>query len=123
MASSDNYKAASELCIEIRGQPSTEGEQILKIKEQDEWMTPNVRYLKEGWLLEDKAKARKIQIRVARFIIIDNVLYRRGYSPPYLRCTNSKEADYVLCELHVGVCENHVGERSLAGKVLRAEYY
>ena len=123
MASSDNYNATSELCIEIRGQPSTEGEQILKIKEQDDWMTPIVRYLKEGWLLEDKAKARKIQIRVARFIIIDDVLYRRGYSPPYLRCANSKEADYVLCELHVGVCENHVGERSLAGKVLRAEYY
>ena len=29
----DNYNAISELCIEIRGQPSTEGEQVLKIKE------------------------------------------------------------------------------------------
>ena len=122
MASSDNYNATSELCIEIRGQPSTEGEQILKIKEQDEWMTPIVRYLKEGWLLEDKAKARKIQIRVARFIIIDDVLYRRGYSPPYLRCANSEEAHYVLREIN-RVYGNHAGARSLAGKVLRAEYY
>ena len=49
----NNYNATSELCVEIKGQPSTEGEQVLKIKEQDEWMTPIVRYLKEGWLPKD----------------------------------------------------------------------
>ena len=96
LASSDNYNATSELCIAIRGQPSIEGEQVLKIKEQDEWMIPIIRYLKEGWLLEDKAKARKIQIRVACFVIIDDVLYRQGYSLPYLKCVSSKEVDYVL---------------------------
>ena len=39
-------------------------------------MTPIIRYLKEGWLPENKAKARKIHIRAARFVIIDDVLYR-----------------------------------------------
>ena len=33
LASSDNYNVASKLCIEIRRQPSIEGEQFLKIKE------------------------------------------------------------------------------------------
>ena len=70
-------------------------------------MTPIIRYLKEGWLPKNKAKARKIHIRAARFVIIDDVLYRRGYSLPYLRCANSKEADYVLYEIHEGVCGNH----------------
>ena len=60
LASSDDYNMTPELCVKIREQPSTEGEQILKIKEQDEWMTPIVRYLKDGWLPKDKAKARKI---------------------------------------------------------------
>ena len=59
---------------------------------------------------EDKAKARKIQIRVTRFVIIYDVLYRRGYSLPYLRCVNSEEADYVLREIHEEVCENHIGQ-------------
>ena len=76
MASSDDYNVTSELCIEIRGQPSTENEQVLKIKEQDEWMNPIIRYLKEGWLLEDKTKVRKIQIKATRFVIINDVLYR-----------------------------------------------
>ena len=35
-ALSNNYNVTSEPCIEIRGQPSTKGEQVLKIKEQDE---------------------------------------------------------------------------------------
>ena len=82
-----------------------------------------IRYLKEGWLPEDKAKARKIQIRVARFVIIDDLLYKRGYSLPYLRCTNSEEADYVLREIHEKVCENHTGARSLERKAFRAGYY
>ena len=76
LVSSDDYNVTSELCIEIRGQPSTENEQVLKIKEQDEWMNPIIRYLKEGWLLEDKTKARKIQIKATRFVIINDVLYR-----------------------------------------------
>ena len=96
LASSDNYNVTSELCIEIRGQLSLKGEQVLKIKEQEEWMNLIVHYLKEGWLPEDKVEARKILIRVACFIIIDNVLYRRGYSLPYLRCASLEEANYVL---------------------------
>ena len=63
-------------------------------------MTLIIRYLKEGWLPEDKAEAKKIQIRLAHFVIIDNVLCRREYSLLYLRCSNSEEADYVLCEIH-----------------------
>ena len=61
----------------------------MKIKEQDKWMIPIVHYLKEGWLPKDKTEVRKIQIRAAHFVIIDDVLYRRGYSLPYLRCPRS----------------------------------
>ena len=86
-------------------------------------MTPVIRYLIEGWLPEDKAKIRKMQIRAAHFILIDNVLYRRGYSLSYLRYASLEEADYVLREIHEGIYENHVGARSLAGKALRAGYY
>ena len=60
LASSNNYNATVELCVEIREKPSIECKQVLKIKEQDRWMTPIIRYLKEGWLPKDKTKARKI---------------------------------------------------------------
>ena len=32
LTSSNDYNATSELCIEIKGQPSTDGGQVLKIK-------------------------------------------------------------------------------------------
>jgi len=123
LASSNDYNVTSELCVEIRGQSSTKGEQIMKIKERDKWMIPIIRYLKEGLLLENKTKARKIQIRAACFIIIDDILYRRGYSLPYLRCASLEEADYVLHEIHDGNYGNHAGVRSLAGNALKAGYY
>ena len=64
-----------------------------------------------------------MQIKAARFVLIDDVLYRRGYSLSYLRCLSSEEADYVLCEIHARICGNHARARSLAKKVLRAGYY
>ena len=85
-------------------------------------MTPIVCYLKEGWLSENKKEARKIQIRVAHFVIIDDALYKRGYSLPYLRYASLEEADYVFREIRLGICGNHAGARSLVGKTLRVGY-
>ena len=79
--------------------------------------------MKEGWFPEDKTEARKIQIKAAHFVIIDDVLSRRGYSLLHLRCANSEEADYVLHKIHEGICGKHAGARSLVGKALRARYY
>ena len=84
LVSSDNRNIYLELCVERREQPSTEGEQVLTIRRQDGWMTPIIHFLKEGQLPKDKTEARKIQIRVARFVIIDDILYKRGHSLPYL---------------------------------------
>ena len=96
---------------------------MMKILEQDEWMTPIVRYLKEGQLREDRNEEQMVQNKAARFIIIEDTLYRRGHSFPYLRCVNKEEANYVLREIHEGICGNHTGTRSLAGKAFRAGYY
>ena len=92
----------------------------MKIQEHVEWITPIVCYLKEGQLSEDRNEARKVQIRAAR---IEDTLYRQGHSFPYLRCANTEEANYVLREIHEGICGNHTGARSLMGKALRVGYF
>ena len=43
-------------------------------------MTPIVLYLKDGRLLEGKDEARKLRIRAARYVLMDEVLYKRGFS-------------------------------------------
>ena len=54
---------------------------------------------------------------------MEEVLYKIGFSQPYLRCLAPDEANYVLREVHEGACENHSGARSLIHKVVRAGYY
>ena len=83
LASLNDHGQSLELCMETRGQPSTEGEQVPTVQKQGDWMTPIVHFLKEGRLLVNKTEARNVQIRAAHFIIIDDVLYKRGHSLPF----------------------------------------
>ena len=62
-------------------------------------------------------------MRSARYVLMNEVLYKRGFSQPYLRCLALDEANYVLREVHEGACGNHSGARSLVSKVVRAGYY
>ena len=50
------------------------------------WMDTIVTYLKTGKQLEDKIEARILRLKVARYVLYDNKLYRRGYSMPFLKC-------------------------------------
>ena len=38
--------------------------------------------------------------RAARFTILNNALYKRGFSMPYLKCVEESEAKYILEEIH-----------------------
>ncbi|XP_052724060.1 uncharacterized protein LOC128193908 [Vigna angularis] len=60
---------------------------------------------------------------IARFLYIGDDLYRRGHSTPLLKCISEDEADYVLRELHIGICGFHSGKRTLRARILRAIYY
>ena len=79
---------------------------------------PLVSYLRDGVLPDGKEAARKLKVQVARFILIKDVLYKRGFSRPYLRCLGTEEADYVMREVHKGICGNHFGSRALAHKLV-----
>ena len=63
-------------------------------------MTPIVLYLKDERLPEDKDEAKKLRIRATKYVIIDEVLYKQGFSQPYLRCLAPDESNYVFREDH-----------------------
>uniref|UniRef100_A0A2N9GXI9 Uncharacterized protein n=1 Tax=Fagus sylvatica TaxID=28930 RepID=A0A2N9GXI9_FAGSY len=109
--------------VEIQGRPSTEEETINPISFTTTWMLPIIRYLKEGTLPADRAEAHKLRIRASRFQLLGGILYKMGFSRPHLRCLSPEEANYVIREVHEGVCGNHSGARSLAHKLTRAGYY
>ena len=71
----------------------------------------------------EKEAVRKVKVRAARFVLIKDVLYKRGFSRPYLRCLGNEEANYVMRKVHEGIYGNHSGSRSLVHKLIRAGYY
>ena len=86
-------------------------------------MTPIISYLKDGSLPERKDEARRLRVRSAKYVLLNEVLYKRGFSQPYLKCLSPDEANYLLREVHEGACGNHSGARSLIHKIVRAGYY
>jgi hypothetical protein len=55
--------------------------------------------------------------------MLGDKLYKRGFLGPLLLCISREEANGILKEVHEGSCGSHIGARSLAGKLLRAEFY
>ena len=97
--------------------------EVQEIGSESNWTTTIASYLKDGILPNKKEDARKIKVRVARFVLIKDVLYKKVFSCPYLRCLGNEEADYVKREVHEGICGNHSRSRSLVHKLVQAGYY
>ena len=74
-------------------------------------------------LPDGKDAARKLKFQASRFVLIKDVLYKKGFSRWYLRCLNREEADYVMREVHESIYGNHSGARSLVHNLIRAGYY
>ena len=72
-------------------------------------MTPIIKYLRDGVLLEDKNKARLLILKATQYIRYDEKLYKRGFSTPLLKCVDLEERNYILWEIHKRVCGNHAG--------------
>jgi len=50
---------------------------------------------------------RKLKVQAARFMLIKDILYKRGFSRLYLWYLGPEEANYVMREVHEEVCESH----------------
>ena len=70
----------------VQYMPSIDLPEMLQIEGDENWMIPTVSYLKDGRLPEQKGEARKLKVKSARYVLIDEVLYKRGFSQPLLRC-------------------------------------
>ena len=87
------------------------------------WMDPIWDYINDGTLPDDPKEAAKIRERSSKFTNHKGSLYKRGFFTPFLKCIAGEDTEYVLREVHEGICGNHIGARTLAGKVLRQGYY
>ena len=111
--------------VEHLMEPSVDvnSDEVLPIMTAPSWMDPIRDYLLNGILPRDPNEASKLRARSARFALLQGTLYKRGFSAPLLKCIGKEDANYVLREVHKGICGNHIGARALAGKTLLQGYY
>ncbi|XP_059441893.1 uncharacterized protein LOC132174218 [Corylus avellana] len=88
-----------------------------------EWQRSIREYLEQGVPPLDKKSATQVRTRAARFTIINGTLYKRDFMLPLLKCISKEEHDYVLREIHEGICGKHSGVIVLAHKAIRAGFY
>ena len=122
-ASADNLGNMNNWKLEEQNSPSIKELQTFPIHTSLRWTNPILSFLRDGRLPPNPEEARKIQKRAARFTVLNDKLYKRGYSQPYLRCIEGEKAKSVLEEVHRGVCGDHMGAKSLVKKIMRTGYF
>ncbi|KAM1760275.1 hypothetical protein ACFX12_003165 [Malus domestica] len=103
--------------VEYLDKPSIEMEPIAKVSQVSvtlNWQSSIIDYLVSSTLHAERLKSRKLQIKVARYYMWNDILVRRSYTGPHLRCLAPLDNLKVLSSIHKGVCGNHSGGRSLA---------
>ena len=109
--------------MEVQHLPSIEGFDVNYVQSVESWIDLIITYIKDSNLPVDPLEARKVKVSSSRFTIQNDELYKRGISQPYLKCLNLEDVEYVLREIHEGVCGNHFGPRSLVRQVDHAGYF
>ncbi|XP_027158506.1 uncharacterized protein LOC113760135 [Coffea eugenioides] len=109
--------------VEVLSEPAYMEEVACPVNTGETWMSSFILFLGQGVLPEDRAEARKIQRKVARYALRDGELYKRSYLGPWLKCVTPEAGRQILHEIHEGLCGAHVGHRMLARKALLLGYF
>ncbi|GJX62111.1 hypothetical protein Tco_0295011 [Tanacetum coccineum] len=76
-------------------------------------------YLPSGILPKDPQKARKLRVKEPQYKIIDDILYRKLYLSPWLRCVGPIHAKSIIQEIHQGSCGMNARSRSVVSKIMK----
>ena len=96
-----------DLKMEVQKHPNIEEFHTLAIQYQNSWTTPILSFLRDGRLLADIDEAKKFRKWVTRFTILNDALYKRGFSMPYLKCVEEDEVRYILEEISKNMWRPH----------------
>ena len=91
------------LAMEVQKHPSIEKVPTFAIQSINSWMTSIVYFHQDGHLPQNAEEAKKIKKRADRFTILNDTLFKRGFSMPYLKCVDEEKAKCILEEIHEGI--------------------
>lgn len=73
--------------------------------DREDWRREIISFIKQQ---EEGRTLRPSEAKqIARYVMVGEELYRRGYATLMMKCLATKEAGYVMRELHEGICGRH----------------
>ncbi|XP_052198298.1 uncharacterized protein LOC127805584 [Diospyros lotus] len=124
ITSSSFPMSSQEIRIESLPQKSIEeSAKQLCLEDEPSWVDPLLLYLKEGKLPDDELEAPEVRRKAQSFLLVNVELYKRSFLQPLLKCIQPFEADYILREVHEGICGSHIGARTFSQKDVQQRYY
>lgn len=121
--SSKGGSTPPDLKMEVQKHLSIEEFHTFAVQSKNSWMTPILSFLQDKRLLADVEEAKKIRKRAIKFIMLNDTLYKKGFSMPYLKCVEENEAKCILEEVQEGIYGDHTGPRSLVSKIIIVGYF
>ena len=109
---------SSKVLFFVQISPVIGGMVVQEIGLEGNWTTPIVSYLRDSTLPDGKDAARKLKVQAARFVLIKDIMYKKTFSQPFLRCLTTKETDYVMREVYEGIYGNYSTSRSLVHNLI-----
>jgi len=97
--------------------------EVLQVDTAETWITLYKCYLTDGLLPAKPTEANIFKGNAGWYTLIDGNLFRHGYTHSILKCVSGDQCARIMVELHEGICDSHIGGRTLLLKVIRVGYY
>ena len=107
----------TRILVERLNEPSIVKEPVVMAINAIDWKSSIIKYLKSS-IIDTNSSSTKLIIKATRYTLIDEVLYKKSFTLPYLWCLGPDEVEYALREIHEGICDQHMGSQSLTHKSL-----
>jgi len=113
---------------EVLNEPSIQKQkaqlhEINSIIGMEDWRGPISHYIANGELPSDPHERTRLKRKACSFTLVEGILYKKGFITPLIKCLGPNETQEVLANVHDGICRQHLSDKALAKKVLRAGYY
>jgi len=103
--------------------PSVSVDEVMEVQMDGGWTSMNIRWFQNGEEPVDPREALILRKNVARYVLIHNKLFRKGFSIPLLKCVESPQTERIMENVHEGIHGSHIGGRALSIKIVRARFY
>ncbi|GKD16851.1 reverse transcriptase domain-containing protein, partial [Tanacetum coccineum] len=96
-----------EVLVEVLNTRPVDTQEVNTIveEEEDNWMTPIIKYLEEGVWPTNENEARTLQMKINQYVMEEGVLFKNSHLSPMLRCVRPLQENYIIREVYEGHAE------------------